>query len=590
MLLPVLAIAPAHGRHEPDHRRRRARGDRPRPGGRTDERRGVGRRARPAASSSSAAACRRRRRDLARHRAGRGARAGRRVGLGQDDRRAWRCSATCGAAAGSRRGTVHGRRARPGAARAQRELRRLRGGTVAYIPQDPGTALNPALRHRRRSSPRCSTPTTGDWSADERDARIREALEEVALPTDDAFLAPLPAPALGRPAAARGDRDGVRLPAARSIVCDEPTTGLDVTTQARVLETVRELLPQPRRRRAVRQPRPGGRRRARRPGRGDVRRADRRVGHARPRSSRPRATRTRGGCCAPSPTSRASARVVGIPGHAPLPGGRPEGCAFHPALHAGRATAAASTFPPPQRRRRRPDRPLPPRGRGRERDRGRGRYGGRVDAARRSTRAARSAGSTRGTARAPTLFEHRPRAAPARVPGARRRVRLGQDDARPLHRRAARGLHGRRRPRRRRARAGGPPAAVGRAQARSSTSSRTRTRSLNPRRTVGQTIARQLELFDPRPQATRSAASARCLERVALSRRRAEPLPRPALRRRAPARRDRPRARGRADGAGLRRDHLRARRVGAGGDHRAARASCAARSASACSSSPTTWR
>src|SRR5579859_4776940 len=27
-----------------------------------------------------------------------------------------------------------------------REVRRLRGGTVAYIPQDPGTALNPALR------------------------------------------------------------------------------------------------------------------------------------------------------------------------------------------------------------------------------------------------------------------------------------------------------------------------------------------------------------------------------------------------------------------------------------------------------------
>ena len=28
----------------------------------------------------------------------------------------------------------------------QGELRRLRGGTVSYIPQDPGTSLNPALR------------------------------------------------------------------------------------------------------------------------------------------------------------------------------------------------------------------------------------------------------------------------------------------------------------------------------------------------------------------------------------------------------------------------------------------------------------
>ena len=33
------------------------------------------------------------------------------------------------------------------------ELRRLRGGVVSYIPQDPGTALNPALRIGR-SSPR----------------------------------------------------------------------------------------------------------------------------------------------------------------------------------------------------------------------------------------------------------------------------------------------------------------------------------------------------------------------------------------------------------------------------------------------------
>src|SRR5579864_2790692 len=30
------------------------------------------------------------------------------------------------------------------------ELRRLRGGTVSYIPQDPGTALNPALRLSRQ--------------------------------------------------------------------------------------------------------------------------------------------------------------------------------------------------------------------------------------------------------------------------------------------------------------------------------------------------------------------------------------------------------------------------------------------------------
>ena len=62
------------------------------------------------------------------------------------------------------------------------------------------------------------------------------------------------------------------------IVLDEPTTGLDVSTQAHVLATVRDLCQQPRRRRAVRHPRPRGRRQPRRPRGGDVRRPDRRAG------------------------------------------------------------------------------------------------------------------------------------------------------------------------------------------------------------------------------------------------------------------------------------------------------------------------
>src|ERR1700761_477259 len=41
---------------------------------------------------------------------------------------------------------------RPLATMAAAELRKLRGGTVSYIPQDPGTALNPALRIGRQLS------------------------------------------------------------------------------------------------------------------------------------------------------------------------------------------------------------------------------------------------------------------------------------------------------------------------------------------------------------------------------------------------------------------------------------------------------
>jgi len=46
------------------------------------------------------------------------------------------------------------------------DLRRLRGGTVAYIPQDPGTSLNPALRLRTQLSEMLEAHMP-DWS-DER--------------------------------------------------------------------------------------------------------------------------------------------------------------------------------------------------------------------------------------------------------------------------------------------------------------------------------------------------------------------------------------------------------------------------------------
>ena len=119
------------------------------------------------------------------------------------------------------------------------ELRRLRGGTVSYIPQDPGTALNPALRIGRQLSEMLEAHAAGQ-DAESRTARVREALEEVALPNDDTFLRRYPHQLSG------GQQQRVAIAMAFAcrphvIVCDEPTTGLDVTTQARVLETVRDL-------------------------------------------------------------------------------------------------------------------------------------------------------------------------------------------------------------------------------------------------------------------------------------------------------------------------------------------------------------
>src|SRR6202012_4348185 len=57
------------------------------------------------------------------------------------------------------------------------ELRRLRGGTVSYIPQDPGTALNPALRIGRQLSEMLEGHSPG-MRESQRKARRLSAAEE----------------------------------------------------------------------------------------------------------------------------------------------------------------------------------------------------------------------------------------------------------------------------------------------------------------------------------------------------------------------------------------------------------------------------
>jgi peptide/nickel transport system ATP-binding protein len=125
------------------------------------------------------------------------------------------------------------------AALKENQVRQLRGGVVSYIPQDPGTALNPALRLRTQLAEQLAAHR-GEMSAEERDQRMREALGEVLLPSEDSFLSRYPHQLSG------GQQQRVAIAMAFAcrphvIVCDEPTTGLDVTTQAKVLETVRDL-------------------------------------------------------------------------------------------------------------------------------------------------------------------------------------------------------------------------------------------------------------------------------------------------------------------------------------------------------------
>jgi peptide/nickel transport system ATP-binding protein len=118
-------------------------------------------------------------------------------------------------------------------------LRGLRGKTVSYVPQDPASALNPALRIRKQLEEVLETHGFGDSHA-ARTARLHEMLGEVLLPSDGAFLRRYPHQLSG----GQQQRVGLAMAFAcrpRVIVLDEPTTGLDVTTQAHVLTTVRDL-------------------------------------------------------------------------------------------------------------------------------------------------------------------------------------------------------------------------------------------------------------------------------------------------------------------------------------------------------------
>jgi peptide/nickel transport system ATP-binding protein len=118
------------------------------------------------------------------------------------------------------------------------QVRPIRGLKIAYVPQDPGAALNPAIRIGRQIVELLELHDIG--TAEERLAGARAGLREVGLPDDDEFLARYPHQLSG------GQVQRVALamaflPRPKVLVLDEPTTGLDVTTQGMVLRTMAEL-------------------------------------------------------------------------------------------------------------------------------------------------------------------------------------------------------------------------------------------------------------------------------------------------------------------------------------------------------------
>ncbi len=115
------------------------------------------------------------------------------------------------------------------------EARSHRGRVVSYVPQDPASALNPSLRIGAAVS-----DVAEEHGGESGRGRVLQALERVHLPGDAAFARRYPHELSG------GQQQRVTIATAlvcepAAVVMDEPTTGLDVVTQARILEEVERL-------------------------------------------------------------------------------------------------------------------------------------------------------------------------------------------------------------------------------------------------------------------------------------------------------------------------------------------------------------